>query len=448
LPLTAHIRRDITRPPAWPPPADRAALAAAVHYCRLRDPIGHVVHTILAATYLFLLPLATSPKEVASGLLLLWTLIQLRHTWSCYTALVRDRLVWLLVAWAAWHGLCLLWSPDPAAGWDELQAFRVMVAPLALWPVLDRAPWLVGALLAGVFAQNLVQLGQGLEVLGLAARANDRLPGLIHPIQTGAFCAAAMCWHIGALLSRPMAPGRRGWFLAGVSGVGLAAAAGGLVFSGSRGPWISAAIAVPLGLAVTSLRRPSARRPALALALIGLVSLVAVWLAARDFVTMRVDQAVADVQAAASGDYESDVGRRIRRWSAAWRLFVDSPVTGTGGGGYATSIEELGYERLAESDHHAHSFYMHELATAGSPGALLLLAIIVLTLRRAIRDLPNHLYTDGTLFALISWLIGAQFDCYQLAGTMFGLFTFIVALTLPHGLASLQRPATPALARP
>jgi hypothetical protein len=330
----AHARTDIARPVAWPPPADQDSIAAAVEYGRLRDPVGHNVHTALAVAYLFLLPLATTPKDAAAGVLLLWALVRLPHTWSCYTALARDGLLWLLAVWAAWHGLGLLWSPEAGAGWDELQAFRVLVTPLVLWPILDRREWLVGALLAGVFAQNLVQLGQGLEIFGLGPELNDRLGGLVHPIQTGAFCAAAMCWHLGALLGQHHVARRR-ILLTVASVTGLVAATGGLVFSGSRGPWISAAIAVPLGLVVTALRRPPARRPALVLAASGLVCLAGAWLVAGDIVSTRVEQAVAEVRAAASGDYETDVGERLTRWSAAWAVFLDKPIAGAGGGGYA-----------------------------------------------------------------------------------------------------------------
>jgi hypothetical protein len=89
----AHARTDIARPVAWPPPADRDSIAAAVEYGRLRDPVGHNVHTALAVAYLFLLPLATTPKDVAAGVLLVWALVRLPHTWSCYTALARDCLL-------------------------------------------------------------------------------------------------------------------------------------------------------------------------------------------------------------------------------------------------------------------------------------------------------------------------------------------------------------------
>jgi O-antigen ligase len=430
-----HIRKDIERPAVWPPPVDHASVAAAVRYGRLRDPVGHGVHTALAVTYLFLLPLATTPKDAASALLLAWTCVRLPHIWACYAPLLRDRLIWLLAVWSSWHALSLLWSPDPAAGWDGFQAFRVLVVPLVLWPVLDRAPWLVAAFLAGVFAQNLVQAGQALEILGLEPGVNQRLPGLIHPIQTGAFCVAAMCWHLAALLNRTSGPRRRTVALGAASLIGLCAAAGGLIFSGSRGPWISAAIALPLCLLITGVRRPRARRAALVLAVIGLLGAAGAWVVGGDFVRLRVDQAITDVRAAAAGDYGSDVGHRLARWSAAWTVFVDSPIVGAGTGGYATAIERLGFEKPAESDHHAHSMYLQELATAGAIGALLLLAIIVLSIRRACKDPPDHPCADGTLWVLVSWLVGAQFDCYHLAGNMFALFALTVALTLPRRAA-------------
>jgi O-antigen ligase len=438
-------RPDIARPVAWPPPADHDAIAAAVEYGRLRDPVGHNVHAALAAAYLFLLPLATTPKDVAAGVLLVWALVRLPHTWSCYTALARDTLIWLLAVWTAWHGLGLLWSPDAGAGWDELQAFRVLLTPLVLWPILDRRDWLVGALLAGVFAQNVVQLGQGLEILGLGPDLNERLRGLVHPIHTGAFCAAALCWHLGAVLMRHNVAQRRTLFTA-ASVTGLVAAMGGLVFSGSRGPWIAAAVAVPLGLVTTAVRRPQARRPALVLAASGLVCVAGAWLVAGDIVSARVEQAVVEVRAAAAGDYETDVGERLAHWSAAWAVFLDRPVSGAGGGGYVHAREDLGYGMAETSGPHAHSLYLHELATAGAPGGLLLAAIIVLTFRRAARARADDPYADGTLFVLIAWLLGAQFECYQLAGNMFGLFAFIVALTLPQRVA--PRPVTPSRTRP
>jgi O-antigen ligase len=434
-----HIRRDRPRPPAWPPPADAAGLARALDYCRYRDPVGDVLHLALAAIYLFLLPLATTPKDYAFAILLGCAVVRLPHTWSSYSVLVRSPYTWIVIAWSAWHSLSLLWSPRPAAGWDELQAFRVLITPLLVWPILDRAPWLIAALLGGVFATNVVQLGQALEVLGLKPGANGRLPGLIHPIQTGGFCAAAVCWHLSALLTGTARGGRRGQLVAVASAVGGVAATGGLLVSGSRGPWIAAAIAAPLCLAVIAARRRAARRRALVVAAVGLVGSVVAWFAAGDFVEARLEQATADVRAAAAGEYDTDVGNRLARWSAAWAVFVDRPVAGAGGGGYATAARALDRDTTRRAGDHAHSFYMHEMATEGAVGGVLLLIIIALTVVGAARDGPRDPYADGTLFALVSWLVGAQFDCYQLTGTMFGLFAFMMALMLPRLV--VRRPA-------
>ncbi|MHC4416074.1 MAG: O-antigen ligase family protein [Planctomycetota bacterium] len=411
------------------------AVAAALRQGRLRDPVGHVVHTALAMLYLFLLPLSTAPKDIAWGILLGWTVVRLPHIWSCYRAPLRDRLMWLLFAWVAWHGLSVLWSDDWQAGLDELGAYRVVLTPLMLWPILDRVPWLLGAFLGGVFGQNLVQMAQHLEWFGMSPGPGGRLDGWLHAIQTGAFCAAAMCWHMAAVLNWRCGSYResRGVLIASL--VGLFAASAGLLFSGSRGPWISAAIAVASGLVVIALRRPATRRAALALAAVGLLGSAGAWLVAGDFIASRVNQAIADVRGAGEGEFDSDLGLRLARWSAAWSVFVESPARGVGAGGYGPAIQELEPGDLFRPDHHAHSMYLHQLATTGAPGALIILGVVLLAIWRAYRDPPDHPYADGTLFVLISWLIGAQTDCYNLNGHLFGLFGLIVALTLPHRAA-------------
>ncbi len=57
-------------------------------------------------------------------------------------------------------------------------------------------------------------------------------------------------------------------------------------------------------------------------------------------------------------------------------------------------------------------------------------------LRRAWSDPPRDRYGDGSFFVLAGWLIGALFDCYQFSGTMFGLFTVVIALTMPWRASS------------
>ena len=95
-------------------------------------------------------------------------------------------------------------------------------------------------------------------------------------------------------------------------------------------------------------------------------------------------------------------------------------------------MHELGYAQVTALDHHAHSLYMHEAAVLGLPGVIITLAIGALALKRAWSDPPGDRYADGTFFVLLGWLVGALFDCYHFNGTMFGLFTVVVALTMPY----------------
>ena len=68
---------------------------------RRRDPLGHRVHVVLAALHLFLLPLATAPKDVTFGLLLFYVLLRLPKTWRGYGTLLRAPVIWAFVGFTA-----------------------------------------------------------------------------------------------------------------------------------------------------------------------------------------------------------------------------------------------------------------------------------------------------------------------------------------------------------
>lgn len=421
--------RDAPKPASQPTTGIAAGMAETWSDCRRRDPIGHYVHTAFALCYVLLLPLATAPKDIAWAALAVTTVARLPRIHRCFAAPCRDRLIWLLLAWAAWHGISILWSADPTAGLDELGAFRVVLTPLLLWPVLDHAALLIGAFLVGVVGANLVQLTQQFHWLGQKPGYEGRLEGWLHPVHTGAICAAAVCWHLSAILK-----GTR--WLRWLSLIGAAAAVAGLLGSGSRAPWLAIAATVPLGLLLIGLTTRRLRRAVLVIALVGVVGAGVAWFATGDFVSTRIHQATDDIRKAIDGDFHSDVGERLARWAAAWKVFVDSPLLGAGAGGFGHAIGELGYSDVSPEGHHAHSVYMHVLACTGLPGVLLLAGVVVMIVRRVCKCRPGHVYSLGTILVLITWLIGAVFDAYHLNGNMFGIFALIVALTPP-------RPAPP-----
>lgn len=421
---------------AWPPPRSDEGIRALVQYCRERDPIGHALHTAAAMSFLFLLPLWTTPKSIAWGIAALIGVVRLTWLlWRCVLPLLYDRLIWLLVAWILFHVASLGWSLDPALGRDELGTLHLMATPLILWPVLDRAPWLVGSFLAGVFAQNGVQLIQGMGWFGLERWAGgERLNGSLHPIHAGAVSAAAAAWCLALLLrgGRLGGHGRRWPWRQALGVAGLAAALAGLWASGSRGPWIAAAVSLPLVPAVIALRRPLRRRAALAAIAAGCVLVAAAWPIAGDYVRQRTHSAVTDLEATEMGHYGSDVGQRLARWEAAWKVFRGDPWIGVGAGGFGVAAERLGYGELIPIDQHAHSTWLQELATAGLIGTAIVMAALGLGLVRAARTREDFAFADGTLAVLAGWLVGGLFDCYQLNGTMFGLLTFCLGLVFPH----------------
>ncbi|NNF42140.1 MAG: O-antigen ligase family protein [Phycisphaerales bacterium] len=384
----------------------------------------HVVHQWLAAFYVFTLPLQTAPKEIAFALLVLWSLIRIRSIWRTCVDLSRDRPGWLLVIWASWTALSLAWSQDPAHGVEELAAFRFLLTGFVLAPVLDRAAWLIVAFLLGVFVQNGVQLGQGLQLFGLEPGAQNRLGGLTSPITAGLICGMAMCWHLAAVLAS-----RSAWRWIGV--VGFFAAAGGMVFSGSRGPWIAAALVLPLEVIVIAVRRPPTRRVALIVTTLVVIAAAASWPIARPMVENRVERALEDLRVAQDDAYGTDVGFRLLCWRTSWRMFRDRPLHGSGVGAFYVETELVRNTRTNISAGHAHSIFFHALGCTGLVGLGLMLATLAAYGARAWGVVRPPPWADGTFYALLLWTVAGAFDTFHVSGQTFGILMVVFALAAP-----------------
>lgn len=407
---------------------------------RLKDARGHQIHTILAAVYLLLLPLATAPKDIAFGLLLVWTLVRLPHTWRSYRATWRPPINWALLAWAAWEAASLLWSDDRKQGFDELGAYRALITPALLWPVIERGPWLIASFIAGVLLQNGAQLLQALEWLDVRPQEGEgRYGGLIHPIHTGIFCVAAMCWTLSALLRARSAATRA------VAVIVLAVVFAGLIATEARGPWLAAIVAMPLMLVVTLLRRPALRRVAAVTTCAALLGVGAAWPLLHHRIADRIGAAVSEAREARENHvYWTSVGLRIGMTRWAWDMFQEHPVIGIGAGDYieaqaADSDYQAALQRAPSqkkraymTKSHPHSLYLYTLACNGLVGAAVLAFVLLTVLWRAWIDPPDHLFAEGSFFALLAWFIGAQSDTYNINGHTLGLLMFIVALTLPY----------------
>jgi O-antigen ligase len=131
----------------------------------------------------------------------------------------------------------------------------------------------------------------------------------------------------------------------------------------------------------------------------------------------------------------------MNRW--AWAIFRAHPLCGIGAGGYPSAqaqdadfqaaMKRLPHRRFHDLmvHDHPHSSTLYLLSTTGIIGSLLFGAGVFTALRRAWRDPPNNLYADAAFFIMIGWIIGAQFDTYNLNGHLWGMFALLIALTMP-----------------
>lgn len=383
-------------------------------------------HVAAAMVYLFGLGFSSNVSAIGFGVLAVIALVRAPATSNQYGPLMRDWVGWAFITWAAVCGLAILWSPNVEQGLDEWRAFRVVFTGAMLWPVLRWTPLLVASFLAGVAGQNIVQLLQAVGVAPTPPGDGMRLRGMTHPVNTAMFCGVAMCWHLSAILT---ARGMWRW----VSVIAGAAAAVGLVATGSRGPWIAAAVGVPACMIGVAWRRPAARRIAIGIAIGAIVLAAASWPLVRGLVENRVAATEQDVALVQQGEVEKNLGLsyRLACWQAALEIARQRPLIGVGAGGFREGAMETSQAAALTDVPHAHSMYLHILACMGTVGAAAMLATVGGAVVRTWRDRWDHPYAAGSFYAMLVWLIAAMFDSLHASGQMLGVFAAIIAITLP-----------------
>ncbi|MCH2132412.1 MAG: O-antigen ligase family protein [Phycisphaerales bacterium] len=425
-----------------PPTTLRAAVALA----RSADPLGHRVHVALAGAFAFVLPLGMVPiaKDVILIALAVYTLLRLPKIHRCFHPFWRDPLTWLILAWPAWFGLSLLWSPSPAFGVEESRVLRMLLLLPLLWPVLGHYHVIIGAFVMGCGVIVLFQLGQVLGLPGFTVDIQGRADAAMQPILAGAFLVTAATWLLSGVLHWR---GRRGAAIA----AGLIVIVVGLVLTGSRGPWVSLAIAGTLLVLTTVLLVPPARRRVAALgglatvAVAGVVLLDIVLLSGQftNPIRARVETALVETDASAGdahyemelgGWHRTPVGYRLLVWEAATQVFRANPIIGTGGGGLSSELDaswwlsppEAAAAGIPVSQQHLnpHSMYLQVLASTGVIGLLLLVIPMVMAWCRLLGRAGDPVLL-GAAFVLVAWASGAAFDGYQMMTSMMAVLMLI-----------------------
>jgi len=402
------------------------------------------LHLAAALLHLALVPLSTSGATASYVLLAVTWAARLPTQRRDLQSLLRQPLVVVLIAWGTWATLSLLWSSDPEAGLDQLRALRMLLLPLLLWPLRRHAASWVIAVFLGVAIQNGTQLLQLAGVLALKHEHAGRIGGFAHPIHTGLWSAVVLCFYVPIFFR---AQPRR---LRALSAAGAALALCGLLVAQSRGPWIAAAVALPLEVWLVWPRE--GLRKHLGRTLGGAVAVLALALAAQGgAIVERVGSALQQANAVLDdGGCTSDVGLRICQWRWSAQALADAPIAGTGVGSFRERIAALPdfRETLARwpgQEHflvrkHPHNAALNILGTQGAVGGLLFASGVALVLRTAWQRRRDAPLAIGTLCATTVWSVGALFDSYDLSGCALGVFALCASVACTFSEARPEEP--------
>lgn len=399
--------------PSFPTRPTQPGLNRLFDVQRQADPFGHRLHAWCAAAACFLAGFPTTIVEWAGVPLFACFLIRMFTHHRMLGPLVWDPLIRVVVVFIAWLGVSALWTHSGSRHWiNDGQSLRFALLLPALYPVLDRRGLLLAALTLGLLC------GQGSQLVHLVSqwtghtvfnRDPHRISGWWDPVIAGSL----LCACLGLLLGRvrPEAPIPWRWLPA------ISTTLAAIAITGTRGAWIAAVLLV-IAAAGLMLRTSSRRRGAVALAAVtALLAIASAAVFVAPPIRARFDRAVSEVRGAlTTSDYTTDTGLRIAM--ARWAVieFVSHPLRGVGAGGYqpfaaarctlpppARDAAEPDAEpprraklrppqaeparpidpdtKLPLPHAHAHSWFLHTLATLGLPGLGLLLTVLAIALR-------------------------------------------------------------------
>jgi hypothetical protein len=403
------------------------------------------------ALWMAMVAAPTSFVEIGGIPLLLVSVARARATGRALALFFQTPMWWLLLAWATWQGISLLWSPDAAQGVDEITSMRWAWSLLLVFPLLRHRRALVAAMAAGFLAGNLSQVAHGLGgALGVEwlrfDRASMRNSGWWDPVVGGTLLVGALGLHLPAAMlgagGASVSPVREGlprW--AGVLGSAITLIA--IFATGTRGAWLAGVGLVVIVGAVAIARAPGAlswRRMGMGFAGAAVVA-IAAWLFAGEAIGGRVREARGEIARAMEGDYGTYTGQRILMAKWAAEAFGARPVGGVGAGGYKAWVwEKLEAEGVPESERgvgaHAHNMVLHVAATAGVAGVVVFALAWVVAVRAGVTQSSKFKvqsskmegYDYGPACALVGLLLAGATDAVHVNAQTAAMWLALVSL--------------------
>jgi O-antigen ligase len=277
--------------------------------------------------------------------------------------------------------------------------------------------------LAGLARPNAAAFWPGVftGAIGAAAIAAYQRFGLEVPRAEGfhmaiVFGDIAMALGLMALASIERFVGTRWVLLPYAAFLGGAAAS---VLSGSRGGWIALLFSF---LPLYAYGKPAMKRGVKAIVAVSAALFLVGYFVPETNIRQRVAEAVNDVaEYHADGQAATSVGARLEMWKAAWMLFREHPVTGTGRANFHRSLNDLAdagkISDAVRPFRHAHNEMLNALATGGVVGGLALAFLYAAPMAFFVRCLRR----DGASrpYALAGLLLVLSFIDFGLTQVMF-----------------------------
>jgi O-antigen ligase len=338
----------------------------------------------------------------------------------------------------AMHVIGMAWSTNTGFGLFDLE----IKAPLLVFALLA---WWVGARGRGqnglVFAFVLgCVAGVMGHIVAALLRATSDAPSVMAEFYSSTFTAPLHPSYLALYLCVAVAA----WYLTRthanwppwVDLATLLLLCIGVVLSGSKAAWIVLALLLPLLLiwCWRSQRTRTMLLSAIAGSALFVVGLLALLPNARERVKEAWIAATAE-EHATDASTSSEV--RWITWSAAWSLFKEAPLTGTGTGDIKDELlrvyAERGNTHALERRYNAHDQFLQSAACLGVLGLVTLLAMVLLPVLR-----PGVHGRLGVVMGLI-WLVNLLVESMlevQAGTVFFGFCMLMLAGAVRNGSSS------------
>ena len=147
-------------------------------------------------------------------------------------------------------------------------------------------------------------------------------------------------------------------------------------------------------------------------------------------VEKRFDSSVTEfINYGADGDINSSVGHRIHYWKISFEMFMNSPILGSGAGGFRNALLMTKDPFFSEGHGHAHNEYITLISQNGLIGFSLFVYLISATFKKSyqIKDRAESAYMRVILLVFLVNCLTDSILYNQIEGWIFVFFVALVA---------------------